>query len=102
MVISRIMRYEFNKIYMERMKGMLTTGQVMNAIIPKAVPELDITEYDAVEKHGRDMANTFRHYLDDIKKNRTQLRTRNCCADLWGCPPDEFFYQNLPVLFRDS
>ena len=38
LVIPRIMRHEFNKIYLERIRGVLTQNQVMNTLINKPVP----------------------------------------------------------------
>lgn len=38
LVVPRIMRHEFNKIYLERMRGVLTQNQIIGALINKPVP----------------------------------------------------------------
>lgn len=55
-----------------------------------------------MEKQNKDMANAFRLYLEEVKKSRNQIVTRSCWSELLSCPPDEIFYQSLPVFFRDS
>jgi succinate dehydrogenase flavin-adding protein (antitoxin of CptAB toxin-antitoxin module) len=46
LVIPKIMRHELNKIYMERIRGILTQNQVMNTFVSKPVPELQMDDYD--------------------------------------------------------
>lgn len=96
------MRHEFNKIYLERIRAVLTQNQVINTLINKPVPELQMDDYDNLEKQNKDMANAFRLYLEEVKKSRNQIVARSCWSELLGCPPDEIFYQSLPVFFRDN
>lgn len=87
---------------MDRLKNVYATNQVFNTIAAKPVPELQLDDYDTLEMQNKDMANAFRIYLEEIKKSYTQVVTRNCWSDLWSCPPDEIFYQKLPIFFRDN
>ena len=70
------MRHEFNKIYLERIRAVLTQNQVINTLINKPVPELQMDDYDNLEKQNKDMANAFRLYLEEVKKSRNQIVAR--------------------------